>query len=58
MFKVVSNTDHHEPVKLVVFEWQFINVTGASFDFVAVDFFGLFEFRFGIIKNDDFVGTL
>ncbi len=48
---MVGGANHHQSVESIVFERQIVNVASLSFDFVAVELFGLGEFGLGIIEN-------
>lgn len=49
--EVVGGAHHHQGVKAIVLERQRIDVTGLGLEAVAIDFAGLGEFGFGVVKE-------
>ena len=55
---MVGDANHHETVELGVFKGELVDVASTGFDFVAVDFLGLGEFGFAVVKDNDFASAL
>lgn len=51
VFEMVSGADHHERIDGVIGKRWVVNVAGFGMDFVAIEFLGLGEFGFRIVKN-------
>ena len=58
MFQMMRYPHHHQPVQFIIPKRQFINISCLRLDFVTVNFFCLFKFRFRIIKQINFSRSL